>query len=301
MNYFFTDFYALSAIKPKNPATAEDILAAMSVAMNYPVELPCLASALSALAADGYITVEGSLITASTRVTLSDKGEAALAVGGMAKLFKKARYAAEHRNRKAFCALPRPSAKPLDCDAESFATTLARLQRDYGDMRLWQIGADGTGVYTVSFCRPFTEEDGESDPDAAVSDGCAVTVDLSTLQRTVGDLLDTAVLLTESKRSRKVCLSGQGRAYVLTFAYVTDETGEPVLRLSASPILFNRQRFIGKRDSDLDYAQCGDNVLTATFYNAPEVAGLLLAGAVMHPTLLTEEAGEHIQKLCRNI
>ena len=61
-------------------------------------------------------------------------------------------------------------------------------------------------------------------------------------------------------RHHKCCLYADGApAYVATVSINNEST-----RLSISKILFNRQRFIGKCDGDLDYAQCGDSVFDRT-------------------------------------
>ena len=61
-------------------------------------------------------------------------------------------------------------------------------------------------------------------------------------------------------RHHKCCLYAEGApAYVATIG-----RNDGATRLHIEKILFNRQRFIGKRDGDLDYAQCGDSIYDRT-------------------------------------
>ena len=58
----------------------------------------------------------------------------------------------------------------------------------------------------------------------------------------------------EDGRHHKCCLYADGApAYVATVS-----RNEGSTRLNIAKILYNRQRFIGKRDGNLDYAQCGE-------------------------------------------
>ena len=67
-------------------------------------------------------------------------------------------------------------------------------------------------------------------------------------------LCDTLLEYCEHGGHRKCCLYAAGApAYVATVS-----RNEGSTRLNIAKILFNRQRFIGKRDGDLDYAQCGE-------------------------------------------
>ena len=80
---------------------------------------------------------------------------------------------------------------------------------------------------------------------------CSIVVSLS---------LSAHVLVTESPRARKVALHGADRSLLISLANAANEQGLVTFRMTVSQIRFNRQRFVGKRDSDLDYAQCGDPI-----------------------------------------
>lgn len=58
---------------------------------------------------------------------------------------------------------------------------------------------------------------------------------------------------------RKLCFSCTDGSYVLT---LSKNTG--AVRITAAPIKYNRQRFGGKENGDLDYAQCGEIILDVT-------------------------------------
>jgi len=67
--------------------------------------------------------------------------------------------------------------------------------------------------------------------------------------------------------------------------------------MTVAQIRFNRQRFYGKRDSDLDYAQCGSPLITTEMGGAKEFAGRLLPGAVALPARLSREDRDRIEAI----
>ena len=67
------------------------------------------------------------------------------------------------------------------------------------------------------------------------------------------------LVMSEETKTRKVCLHNEQGTYVLTLSPQIDG-----IRVTCAPIRFNQKRFRGKRDSELDYAQCGDDVLRFT-------------------------------------
>lgn len=233
-----------------------------------------------------------------TPVVLTDQGRAAVAVGGMKRLFPKARIRAMRRNQHRFCAMPRPSVSPLTWNEQAFTGQTHETDSSAHTLPLFLIEDGEDGRYTVTFSYDkYTEEDM---PIEAVTLMC----DRDTLDRMLADLLDTAILLTESNQIRKVALFGAGQAYILTFAKVADESGEygATLRTTMAPILFNRQRFIGKRDSELDYAQCGSNVMTRTdMCTNIFAAATIYDSAMLRPDLLGESAGHRMDALYKKL
>ncbi len=289
MKYLFTDFYALSACGGKQSANFADILREMSWSMMYPVEYACLSAALAALEAGGFVTIslENGYLTSNTAVTLTERGKAALAISWTAKLTKKGTNAANRRKLAAFCAMERPHVSAFPVRGETFADVYAELCQEYGEMRLFSIRNEDGGGYTLTLHRVFSAcMDESDDSDIPESGTVAVTTSAEDLQRTLHDLCDTALALTDSRQMRKVALIGGGQGYVLTVGEMfSDKMNQSVLRLTVAPILYNRQRFVGKRDSDLDYAQCGAPIITLTFESRYEFCGLVLAGLSMRPDL----------------
>ena len=107
----------------------------------------------------------------------------------------------------------------------------------------------------------------------------------------IRDLVDTAYLIiTEPPRARKVALHGVDGSLLISLANAANEQGLVSFRMTVSRIRFNRQRFVGKRDSDLDYAQCGDPIFIHEMASAEGFAYYcVLHDMLARPDLLTEE------------
>ncbi len=296
MKYFITDFHVLSAVQ--NATTVEDVRLALRRNIGWSLAEDALASTLSVLASDQYITLQlkDGMLTPETAVTLTDKGRDALSVGGMAKLFSGAKEKAILKNEKRFCDLPRPEEAPLPADRAAFDTY------DDGDPLLFTIRRDEHEGYFLTFGyhnddEPSEEASNEED----MADGISVLCDQDTLSLMLFDLAETALHFISSRHTRKIALFGVGGAYILTFAIVADEEGYTVLRVTGAPILFNRRRFFGKRDNDLDYAQCGRNVFSKTYETCEGLCTDVLGGLCRHPQLLRETLGERVNELYRKI
>ena len=70
------------------------------------------------------------------------------------------------------------------------------------------------------------------------------------------DLLTVAAQMCEPTKARKICVDTPDTSFVLTLFDEGD-----AIRIKAQKIFFNRKRFSGKLNSNLDYAQCGDVLL----------------------------------------
>jgi hypothetical protein len=107
----------------------------------------------------------------------------------------------------------------------------------------------------------------------------------------MSDLISAAhAMLTEPARTRKVALHGADGSLLVTMARAANETGLTTFRITVSKIRFNRQRFYGKRDSDLDYAQCGNPIFITELRDEYSFAYWdVLHSAIAYPSLLTEE------------
>ena len=86
-------------------------------------------------------------------------------------------------------------------------------------------------------------------------------------------IFESASALAYPSKAKKVCISDGSASYVMTMA---QDSGK--IKISVQKILFNAKRFSGKRDSQLDYAQCADTCIS--FYTTQNIlymsAALLL-------------------------
>lgn len=166
-------------------------------------------------------------------------------------------------------------------------------------MPLLALTDNGDDVLTLTLRHPDrgysiydTEEGGEDggyDSDSAeTADAVTVTGERARILQAVSDLLAAVQGLLTEPRTRKVALHGADRSYVVTLAHAASEYGT-TLRMTVEPIRFNRQRFYGKCDGALDYAQCGAPVITAEMNGARTLAARLLPCALSAPRLLTED------------
>ena len=272
MQYLASDFYFLSSAAEQKSRTVGDAYEGMCTYMGYPVSMPCLLHAIRGLVAGGYITVEpdgGRVIAASTRLSVTPEGKKSVSVSPLQKLFGE--YKAHLKNEKKFCDLERPDASDSDlsADRDSFDDCVTRLIRA-GDISHPTFEIDGIedGYLKLTVHHPndgwseADEDDGEeaSDPDvASLAYSASVTCTEAQIKAALHDLIVTAhALVTEPARARKVALHGVDASLLISMANAANEQGLVSFRVTVSKIRFNRQRFVGKRDSDLDYAQCGD-------------------------------------------
>ena len=310
MQYVFSDFYFLCGAAAKEARTVGDAYRHMAALMGTPVTEACLAFTLQGLCAGGYVRVipEDGVITASTALTVTDAGKKAARISGLQKIFGEAK--AFHKNQARFCAQDRPAASAADSwtvDGGDFA----RITRDMMEKReianpLFALSEGDDGLLTVTLHRPGdgylpAEEDAEEsvgyDPDEVeATDSVTVTGAAERILLGLSDLLVAAKTLLKDPRTRKVALHGADRSYIVTLAHTASEYGTS-LRMTVEPIRFNRQRFYGKRDGDLDYAQCGSPCLIHEMSGAPALAALLLPCTMALPAYLREEQAACIHDL----
>lgn len=304
MNYLFTDFQVLSSLSASRSCRAEELYASLCATMQFPLPLNCLSSALAVLAADGYVTIAPrEKVAAHTTVTLTDKGQAAVAVSGLAKLLAGRRQRAMERQETHFCSLIRPTVSACTMDPESFVPAVTDAGRLYSNQTYCTLSGDLDGDISLTLYGSSVPYDGDgSEDDSAIDDTPTTVVGTAdTMKQSLSHLLGVAsAWLHESTRTRKVALHGRNTSLVVTFAYAVEENGDSVLRMSAAPIRFNRNRFIGKRDSDLDYAQCGDPVMSVSLtpYRST-LARLILPLAVSMPELLDDDMAAIVDDLHR--
>ncbi len=257
MYFLPTDYLILTAIRDKKTAL-DALLERACSTLPYPLSKNALAFSLGKLAAGGYI--QGYALT--------EKGAAFFKAN---KKFLESKHRANARLCKLLCAEQVDSVTPYELSDAAYTDACDALRRKYAiptpDFRL---EADGDALY-LRFGNTYAEED---DRDARVGED---TIKVNTAS--LCELCAAFARFYERGKHCKCCLYADGApAYAATVS-----TNDECTRLSISKILYNRQRFIGKRDGDLDYAQCGDDAFdrTDTKIDAYVLLAMLEAEALM--------------------
>ncbi len=306
MKYTVADFYFLQSAAENNAQTLEDVYGNMCTYLGAPVPMSCLLHAIRGLVAGGYIEVkpdEGRMISAVTPLSITPVGKNAVAISLIHKLLGE--HKAFCKNQIRFCELERPEITDdgaFTADGVSFDDCIGRLIRA-GDIShpMFEINDLGEGYLKMTVHHPNDgwygmedDDEGEEENDSDVAALCysaSVTGTAEQIKAGLRDLIDTAYfLVTEPPRPRKVALHGGDGSLLIALANAANEQGMTSFRMTVSKIRFNRQRFVGKRDGDLDYAQCGDPIF---IYETASAAGFchfdIMKCAVMCPELLSEE------------
>ena len=308
MKYVFSDFYLLVGAADKECRTVGDAYRRMVELMGIPVSPSCLLFSLRGLCSGGFLTLtpaEGR-ITVTTSIAVTEAGRKAVAVSGLQKLFGN-EFKAFNKNEAKFCAADRPAdtvGGDWVAEAEGFAEIANGLMRDRTvACPLFEVTEAGDELLTLTVHHPneaypaSDDEDEEVyDPDAADHPrSVSVTGSVERIMQAMTDLLAAAQGLLSKPNTRKVALHGADRSYIVTLARTASDEYGTALRMTVEPIRFNRQRFYGKRDGELDYAQCGAPVIThETVNDATGFASLLLPCAVALPERLGEADFEAI-------
>ena len=312
MKYLVSDFYFLSSAVDLKAKTVGEAYESMSTYMGYPVSMPCLLHTIRGLAAGGYLTVspEGGVITATTAITVTPEGKKLVAVTPIQKLLGETK--AHRKNQLRFCDMERPAVDEdsLTADRDSFEDSVTRLIRS-GDISLptFEISNVEEGYCKLTVHHPNDgfygmddEDEDESDPDAAaLSYSASVTGTVEQIKAGLRDLVVTAhALVTQPPRPRKVALHGADGSLLISLANAANEQGLVSFRMTVSRIRFNRHRFVGKRDSELDYAQCGDPIFIHEMSDAESFAFFGVMDSVLaRPDLLGEAELEMLSKVHR--
>ncbi len=314
MKYQVSDFYFLSSAVGLKARTVEAAYESMCTFMGYPVSMPCLLHAIRGLVAGGFVAVEPDekhVISASTPLTVTPEGQRMAAISPIQMLFGE--YKAHKKNEARFCSMERPevSEDSLTADGDSFSACITRLIRA-GDISLptFDISDVDGGYLKLTVHHPNDgwygmddEDEDDRDPDAAaLSYSASVTGTAEQIKAGIRDLIATAhALVIEPPRARKVALHGADRSLLLSLANAANEQGLVTFRKTVSQIRFNRQRFMGKRDSDLDYAQCGDPIFIHEMASAEGFAFFdVLENMLARPDLLTEEDFDKLSVIHQN-
>lgn len=233
MYYLPTDYLVLTAIRDKKTAP-HALLEAACASLPYPLSKDALSFSLGKLCAGGYIdgyalTEKGAAFFKNNKKFLESKRNAKLRLCAL--------LCAEQINGEV---------TPYELSDAAYTEACDALRRKYAipapDLT---IEAEGGDLY-LRFGGRYAEEE---DEDALIGED-KIKVSAASLH----NLADTFLAYFEDGRHHKCCLFADGApAYVATVS-----RNEGCTRLNIAKILYNRQRFIGKRDGNLDYAQCGD-------------------------------------------
>lgn len=258
MYYTVIDYKVLAALRDKKTAL-DTLLEAVCASLPYPISAQALAFSLGKLAAGGY----------ADGYALSEKGAAFFKNH---KKFLESKTKADTRLCKLLCAEQVHNVTPYVISDAAYTEARDALRRKYSIPSPAFTAAEADGSFVLRFAG-YTAED-EDD----VCDEQSIAVNTASLCA----LVNTFLKFYEDGRHHKCCLYADGSpAYVATVS-INDER----LRLSISKILFNRQRFIGKCDGDLDYAQCGETVFDRTDAMLDEYLVLAMLEA---ESLMTED------------
>lgn len=312
MKYQFLDFSLLQSIPGKTGGALSDVYRALCTDQQSPIPAACLLHSLRGLSVGGYIMVEpeNGVLTVSTSVALTDKGREAITPKGLGKFFNEAKAIA--KKELVFCDTERPAeeaGRDWTVETEGFDTILRELRerREVG-LPTFEVTDLGDGYAKLTVHHPGDDPAGkygveDIDPDAAaLSYSASVTGTVEQIKAGLRDLIDTAYLLvTEAPRPRKVALHGGDGSLLISLANAANEQGFVSFRMTVSKIRFNRQRFVGKRDGDLDYAQCGDPIFIHEMGGAADFCLFgVLYSAVLYPQLLGEEDFTQLSVIYRN-
>ena len=240
MYYLPTDYLVLTAIRDKK-TTPEQLLGRACATLPYPLSKDALAFSLGKLAAGGYI--EGYALT--------EKGAAFFKSN---KKFLESKSKADARLCTLLCAEQlEGKVMPYELSDSAYTEAHDALRRKYSIPTPDFTVVQGENSLILHFASGYTGEEYFKD---GWQDEQSIAINAASLCA----LASAFAAYEQDGRHHKCCLYADGApAYVATVS-----KNDGATRLHIEKILFNRQRFIGKRDGDLDYAQCGDSIFDRT-------------------------------------
>lgn len=233
MNFSCFDFYMLSAIH-SGKHILSDILVSVCNSLPDVPSIGIVQNSLCRLSGSGYIAVECG------NYTSTDKAKEIFVGRGLFE--RKEKY----NSRIIASFISKEARADVFHLSESEYLSAKDAVRQVYDIRPPMSFNDGNLT--------FSGEEGECDGDCISA--YSASFSLINPQLTFSDLLCVCEQLTHPGKARKICIEAIDASYVLTIRAEGN-----ALVLKAQKILFNRKRFSGKLNSDLDYAQCGDTIL----------------------------------------
>ncbi|MBR5124357.1 MAG: hypothetical protein IKU90_04425 [Clostridia bacterium] len=292
MKYQFFEFHLLQSVFCKGRESLGRVYENFTSYMGIPVTMPCFLHALRGLTAGGYITLDSpdGILNPDVSVSITDAGRKAVKPSFLQGLLGE--FKATVKKELAFCALDRPAnAEEIDirANAEDF-TPLVRPLIDSRDIAFptFELNDLGDGIVKLTVHHPNDDIKGEYDKEDVDPDGAdqaysaSVTGYAEQIMAGMRDLISAAhAMVSEAPKTRKVALHGADGSLLITLARAVNENGMTTFRMTVSKIRFNRQRFYGKRDGELDYAQCGDPIFVTELSDEQGFAYF----AVLHSTV----------------
>ena len=252
MKYNCLDFAILCAINEKN-YLEEEIIYKSSLGFPAPPSFELFDSSFVSLLCGGYITfIDG-------KVTFTDKSRATFKKKSIFES-QSAMLSRLEDNLLATDRADNPGITTiLSYDAYKRATS--RLSEEYSfDSILKFEVRNGEGYILLT--PPKNESDDCSDGEISKCD--TLSLPLSRNESVGTGIFESATSLASPSKAKKVCISDGASHYVMTMA---QDSGK--IKISVQKILFNAKRFMGKRDSQLDYAQCSDTCIS--FYTTQNI------------------------------
>ena len=311
MKYQFFEFHLLQSVFCKGRDTLGHVYENFTSYMCAPVTMPCFLYALRGLMAGGYVTVDSpdGILHPDMSVSITDAGRKAVKPSVLLGLLSE--FKATVKKELAFCALDRPeNAEEIDlcANTEDFSPLIRPLieARDVA-FPTFELNDLGEGILKLTVHHPNDDIKGEYnvediDPDGAdLSYSASVTGYAEQVMAGMSDLISAAhAMVTEAPKTRKVALHGADGSLLVTMARAVNETGLTTFRITVAKIRFNRQRFYGKRDGELDYAQCGDPIFIHELQDEEGFAYWdVLHSAVAYPCLLTDGDMDKLTEIYR--
>lgn len=243
MKYNCLDFAILCAINEK-VCNAEEIICKTSTDFLAPPSYELYNCSFSSLVAGNYVTY------ANDTLAFTEKSKA---------LFKKkslfeSKSAMISRLEDMLLATEKEghNAKAI-LSYDTYQRAFKRLDDEYNFDAIMKLDiCDG---YTNFLLSP--PKDGSEYSDGEISKCDTISLPLEKNLHIAEYIFESAVSLASPSKAKKVCISDGTSSYVMTMA---QDGGK--IKVSVQKILFNAKRFIDKRDSQLDYAQCAESCIS---------------------------------------
>ena len=267
--FIYSDFLILSALSDKKNKNLEDVFSSASSKDHFPITKTQFEHAISILSANGYIELTSTALRADSVISLTEKGKAAASVGVLGIIPKMKESVLAKREDEFIAINTEHGAEPsIEISTDEYVALNRKLYAEYDvtvpviEMR----ATDGGILFSFRTEGCGYSPEGSGDSELGVYDEDEITRHSTDVLQSVEDtfshegLIDAVYdVLSDTPRTRKCIISGSTQSFIISLS-----PSREGVRMSVSPVKYNRQRFKGKRDGDLDYAQCGESVFDVT-------------------------------------